>query len=276
MAFERLMGVTPAPDARQQDLFDVVRAALPEDPFIRYDVEPGTFEAVEVSPGLAAAWCSWSSFRAARWLTALAATPDDPRAVAAAADLVVRLSERTPQTSFTGVTVPRGGLGLLPTRVRPTRTSEWDAWFCEVPPTPAPGTDWPEVIDLDGNDPRLEPMLALASPDAPIRPGDARVARWAAILDSGDDVDGTGGLVAITAVTHLRSGAAHLNNVATHPARRGRGLAKGLCGAVTRDAFAEGRPAVTLGMYSDNAAARAVYTALGFVATHRHTSGPLG
>ncbi len=267
--------MTPAPDDRQQALFDIVRAALPEDPFVTYDVEPGSFEAVEVAPGLAAAWCSWSSFRQARWLTAIAATPDDPAAVRAAVDLVVRLTERSPDAEFMGVTVPRGGLELLPEHLRSPRPSEWDWWYALEAPVPAPGTTWQPVVDLAGDDPRLALLLDLASPDAPIRPGDTRVGRWAAILDDGDDVAGTGGLVAITAVTHLRSGVAHLNDVATHPLRRGRGLATALCGTVTAQALAEGRPAVTLGMYADNDAARALYSGLGFVATHRHTSGPL-
>jgi ribosomal protein S18 acetylase RimI-like enzyme len=265
--------VTPAPDDRQQALFDIVRAALPEDPFVTYDVEPGSFEAVEVAPGLAAAWCSWSSFRQARWLTAIAAAPDDPDAVRAAVDLVVRLAERAPDSGFTGVTVPRGGLPLLPEHLRSPRASDWDWWYTVDAPAILPG--WPPVVDLPGDDPRLEALLDLASPGAPIRPGDTRVGRWAAILDTGDDVAGTGGLVAITAVTHLRSGVAHLNDVATHPARRGRGLARALCGTVTAQALADGRPAVTLGMYADNDAARGLYTGLGFVATHQHTSGPL-
>ncbi|MFN8167209.1 MAG: GNAT family N-acetyltransferase [Candidatus Nanopelagicales bacterium] len=273
--------MSPAPDVRQQELFDVVRAALPEDAFVAYDVEPGSFEAVEVAPGLAAAWCSWSSFRQARWLTSIAATPDDPAAVEAAVELVVRLTRSTPQARFTGVTVPRGGLDLLPEHLRSSRSSEWDWWFTVAAPEPAPGTTWPPVVDLPGDDPRLGPLLEVASPDAPIAPGDTRVRRWAAVLDDpswGDpaDTDGTGGLVAMTAVTHLRSGVAHLNDVATHPARRGRGLAKALCGTVTRDALDEGRPAATLGMYADNDPARAVYTALGFTMTHRFTSGPLG
>ena len=80
--------------------------------------------------------------------------------------------------------------------------------------------------------------------------------------------------MAVLAVTRLRSGVAHLNDVATHPQRRGRGLAR-RCAAGHRDALADGRPAVTLGMYADNDAARALYSGLGFVATHRHTSGPL-
>lgn len=265
--------MTPAPDDRQQALFDIVRAALPEDPFVTYDVEPGSFEAVEVAPGLAAAWCSWSSFRQARWLTAIAATPDDPAAVEAAVELVVRLTEHAPDAEFTGVTVPRGGHALLPPHLRAPRPSEWDWWYTVEPPAVDAG--WPSVVDLAGDDPRLGPLLDLASPGAPIRPGDPRVGRWAAILEEDDDVTGTGGVVAVTAVTHLRSGVAHLNDVATHPARRGRGLATALCGTVTAEALGEGRPAVTLGMYADNDPARALYTRLGFTVTHLHTSGPL-
>ena len=267
--------MTPAPDDRQQELFDVVRAALPDDPFVRYDVEPGTFEAVEVRSGLAAAWCSWSSFRQARWLTAIAASPDDDEAVQAAVMLAVRLAADSPVASCSGITVPRGGLDLLPAALRPARSSEWDWWHTEEAPEARAGVAHPHVVDLAGDDPRLDRLLEVASPDAPVRPGDPRVARWAAIVDPGPDVADSEGVVAITAVTHLRSGAAHLNDVATHPARRGRGLAAALCATVARDAFAGGRPAVTLGMYADNDAARALYTSLGFRPSHRHTSGAL-
>ena len=85
----------------------------------------------------------------------------------------------------------------------------------------------------------------------------------------------TGGLAAVLAVTRPRSGAAHLNDVATHPHRRGRGLARLLCGQVTVDALRDGRPAVTLGMYADNDAARRVYSGLGFTCARGQTSGPL-
>ena len=39
------------------------------------------------------------------------------------------------------------------------------------------------MTDLDGDDPRLGPLLDLASPTAPLRPGDPRIVRWAGIED---------------------------------------------------------------------------------------------
>ena len=76
-------------------------------------------------------------------------------------------------------------------------------------------------------------------------------------------------------MTRPRSGADHLNDVATHPDRRGRGLARLLCGQVTVDSLRAGRPAVALGMYADNDAARTVYSALDFTCVRGQTSGPL-
>jgi ribosomal protein S18 acetylase RimI-like enzyme len=175
--------------------------------------------------------------------------------------------------------VSRGGRDLLPADLRAPEAWEWDFWVTYAEPAPAAlltayGEGVP-VVDLSGADPRLEPLLDLASPSAPIRPGDPRVVRWAAIEDPEGGLPDTGGLAAVLAVTHQRSGAAHLNDVATHPARRGRGLARALCGQVTVDALREGRPAVTLGMYADNDPARRVYTTLGFTCVRGQTSGPL-
>lgn len=290
------------PDDRQLELYDILRDALPDDAFLRYDVAPGTFEAVEVATGSAAAWTSWHAFRGARWLTAIAQDPDDASDVARAVELAMRLAGSAADDSFTGITVPRGGLELLPSKLRPPVVDEWDWWVTESPPvrtgrsgpwsgaTGASHTSAPaaqqdvlggspgamrEVLDLQPSDPRIAALLAVASPDAPIPAGDPRVVRWAALLDSGDDLADTGGLAALVAVTLQGSGAAHLNDVATHPERRRRGLAREICGTVTCDAFDEGRPAVTLGMYAHNDPARAVYSALGFSCTRRNTSGAL-
>jgi ribosomal protein S18 acetylase RimI-like enzyme len=265
--------VTPAPDDRQRELFDILHAALPEDPFLRYDVEPGTFESVAVDPGHAAAWMSWHRFRGERWLTAIAQDPTSAEDVRRAVAVAVALADECSAagTPVGGVTVPRGGLEQLPDRLRPPHHEEWDWWFIES----APDEVGPPVVDLDAADPRLEALLAVASPHAPIRPGNPRVARWAGVEVGADVLPDTAGLASLVAVTHLRSGAAHLNDVATHPALRGRRLARALCAQVTRDAFDEGRPAVSLGMYADNDAARSLYTALGFTCVRGNSSGPL-
>jgi predicted GNAT family acetyltransferase len=80
-------------------------------------------------------------------------------------------------------------------------------------------------------------------------------------------------LIAIAAVTSMRPGIPHLGSVATHPDWRGRGLSRDLCARLTRDALAEGAPAVTLGMHAANRSARSVYSSLGYTVGHRWASG---
>jgi ribosomal protein S18 acetylase RimI-like enzyme len=85
----------------------------------------------------------------------------------------------------------------------------------------------------------------------------------------------TGGLVAMLTALYRGSGAAHFNDVATHPARRGRGLARSLCASATSHLLQTGYPAVTLGMYAGNEQARRVYQPLGFIHAESFTSGAL-
>jgi ribosomal protein S18 acetylase RimI-like enzyme len=273
--------VAPAPDAHQLDLHAQLITALDGDPFVALDVDPGSLERIATRPGRAAAWLSLHPARGVRWVTGLAADPDSPDDLAAAVGLVVGLAgdARGHGPAIAGVTISRGGRSLLPPELRAPEAWEWDFWVTRDEPAPAAlrtayGDDL-AVLDVPGDDPRLGPLLDLASPMAPIRPGDPRVRRWAVVEDPERGLADTGGLAAVLAVTHQRSGAAHLNDVATHPERRGRGLARALCGRVTADALREGRPAVTLGMYADNDPARRVYTTLGFTCVRGQTSGPL-
>ena len=273
--------MTPAPDDRQLALHADLLAALPRDPFITFDLDPGSIEEIAILPKTAAAWLSFHPWRGARWATGVAATPATADGILACALLVERLAMAAAGTGrpVTGVTVTRGGRDLLTRALRPPEADEWDHWYTYDEPTPASllstYAEQPTVIDVAEDDPRLQALLDLASPHAPIRPGDPRIARWAVIEDPEGGLLDTGGLAAVVAVTNQGSGAAHLNDVATHPDRRGRRLARLLCGQVTTDALREGRPAVTLGMYAHNDAARAVYTALGFTWLRGNTSGSL-
>ena len=273
--------MSPAPDARQQAWRADLVAALAGDPFLAYDLDAGSLEVTATAPGLAAAWLSFHPWRAVRWITSVAHVPESEESRAAAVRLVVELAGRGDDagTPATGVTLPRLALGLLPAPLRPPHHHEWDHWFThDVPAGASMRSAYdvdPPVVDLAADDPRIPALLELASPDAPIRPGDPRVVRWAAVEDPAAAGSDDPPLVAVVAVTAQRSGAAHLNDVATHPDVRGRRLARLLCGQVTADALAEGRPAVTLGTYTDNHAARALYTGLGFSCLHSFASGEL-
>ena len=268
--------MTPAPDARTLALHAEAMAALPGDPFVRWDVDPGPMERVLASPGRAVAILTRHASRGVRWVTALAADETVPEHAAAAVELAVALARDVQDGEpLEGLTVPAGSTGLVPPDLQPVEWAHWDAWSTEtVPDLPERAFHGPlEVLDADRDDPRIPLLLDLASPSAPVRPGDTRVARWAVVPDPDGDLADTGGLAAMLALTRLPSGAAHLNDVATHPARRGRGIARTLCGVVTAQALRGGYPAVTLGMYSSNDAARPVYESLGFVRSRSCSSG---
>jgi GNAT superfamily N-acetyltransferase len=266
--------VTPAPDLHQTDLHRALVEGSGGDAFVRFELDPGTLERVAVREAVAVAWVGRHR-SGVRWATGLAADPLDPAHVGAAVELLVPLAETG--SPVVGVTVSRGGRDLLPEHLRAPQAWEWDFWWTgEEPPAGSldtPYADQAQVCDLDPADERIARLLEVASPSAPIAPGDTRVLRWAGIEDPEGALPDTGGLAALLAMTGTRSGAAHLNDVATHPERRGRALARLLCGQVTTDALRAGAPAVTLGMYADNDAARRVYTALGFTCVRGQTSG---
>ncbi len=195
-----------------------------------------------------------------------------------------------------GLTVERRTFPLLPAELRPVEHWEWDWWFTRAAPPARPGES--RVVALDPDDPRIRALLAIASPDAMVRPGDPRIQGWWGIGAGSVDVygiddrmvdsvhinrhvqppdpqtgDSPDDLVAIAAVTTMRAGIPHLGSVATHPDWRGRGLSRDLCSRLTRDALADGAPAVTLGMHAANRSARAVYSSLGYEVGYRWASG---
>lgn len=268
--------MTPAPDEHQVELRDELLTALRHDAYVRFDLAPGSLERTSVTAGVAVAWVG--AHRAGvRWATALALDPHDPEHVHEAVRLLVPLARAAEAagTPANGITITRGGRDLLPADLRQIEAWEWDFWCTEIAPEPVEtpyGID-ASVVDLDEEDPRIGQLLDVSSPTASLRPGDPRVVRWAGIEDPEGGLSDTGGLAAVLAVTRQPSGAAHLNDVATHPARRGRALARLLCGEATTAALRAGAPAVTLGMYADNDAARRVYSSLGFVCVRGQTSG---
>ncbi len=219
---------------------------------------------------------AWRSLHATwdrPWIIAMG---QDPAAVTRCVVALVE-DEGPPE----GVTVERRAFAGLPERMRPVEHWEWDWWYTTSAPATRPGES--RVVALATDDPRIPELLAAASPDAMIRPGDPRIRGWWAIeagsLGAAAEADSPRGapdqLVAIAAVTSMRAGIPHLGSVATHPDWRGRGLSRDLCARLTRDALAEGAPAVTLGMHAANRSARAVYNSLGYTVGQRWASGRL-
>lgn len=85
--------------------------------------------------------------------------------------------------------------------------------------------------------------------------------------------DSDGALLACAALVEHVRGVAHLASIVTRTDQRGRGLGRAVTAWITRRLLDEGAPVVTLGMYADNAAARRVYHALGYVDVQHFASG---
>ncbi|MEJ7757704.1 MAG: GNAT family N-acetyltransferase [Nocardioidaceae bacterium] len=119
--------------------------------------------------------------------------------------------------------------------------------------------------DLDA----VKALLADANPRHHGRPGDPDLRGWAAMRDDRD------ALLCVGALADIDTGVPHLRSITTTPKARGQGLAAAVSAFLTREALRASPPAVTLGLYSDNATARRLYTRLSYQFSHALLSGPL-
>ena len=208
----------------------------------------------------------WAADGATAWLgvdpddgTPYLSTLGEPALVAA---LLTELLPRLPAGQK--VTVPRGTPDHLPAGLR-LRGTDWDLRWIAAPPALQPGEDRVGPVEDEA---AVQELLRASSPTASAVPGDPAVRRWVGVRDA------SGLLVACAADTSGAPRAGHLSSIAVRPEARGQGLGRAVTAALVRQLLAEGCDLVTLGMYADNAGARAVYDALGFADEHRFTSGP--
>jgi ribosomal protein S18 acetylase RimI-like enzyme len=203
----------------------------------------------------AVAWVGVDAEEHAPYLSALGT----PAAVAAL--LAELLTQLPPQQR---VTLPRGTAAHLPAWVG-LHGTDWDFRWLPAPPARQPGE---ELVDVETDESAVQALLTAASPKASAQPGDGAVRRWLGLRE--DAV-----LLACAADTSAATGVGHLSSIAVDPAARGRGLGRAITAALSRRLFDDGCDIVTLGMYADNAAGRAMYDKLGYRDEHRFTSGPL-
>ena len=241
------MAVTPLDSAAE------VLVATAHDPFVRSSLRRAMVR-------------GWAGAGATAWLgvdpddrTPYLSTLGEPAAVAAL--LTELLPELPPKQR---VTVPRGTPACLPAWVG-LQGTDWDFRWLDAPPPVQPGED---LVRPEADETAVKALLAASSPTASAQPGDVAVRRWVGIRQEGE-------LLACAADTSGSTGVGHLSSIAVLPAARGRGMAKAVTAGLTRLLFEEGCDLVTLGMYADNTAGRALYDALGYADEHRFTSGPL-
>lgn len=134
---------------------------------------------------------------------------------------------------------------------------DWDWMWTTRRPAPESGED--RLVELSDRD-HADEILALARAHNPrnwTEPGTGRTELWLGLRDD------AGELVAVGGMERLDSGVAHLAGIVTSARQRGRGLGRIISATLTRRAI-EQDGVCTLGMYSDNVAARVVYTRLGY------------
>jgi ribosomal protein S18 acetylase RimI-like enzyme len=205
----------------------------------------------------ATAWIGVDAEERVPYLSALGA-PE--RVAALLSDLLPELPPKQ------RLSVPRGTAALLPAWVGIDGMTDWDfRWTATAPPVQR-GED---LVTAGVADDAVAALLDAASPRASALPGDAAVRRWWGVADV------RGRLLACAGDTSAATGVGHLSSIAVHPAERGRGLGKAVTAAAVRALLAEGCDLVTLGLYADNAAGRALYDALGLADEHRFTGGRL-
>ena len=228
-------------------------AALPDDPYVRWEVVPQRVGRVWTAPG-AVVWEAPSPYHGKPWLTAVGG--------AGIADLLrVALADGSPAV---GVSVPDALADTLPPDLRPARYARWTWWWTEEAP---PGSDDPRVVRLTGEEAALTGLLDQSS-SVYLRPGDPRVRSWHGVVDGES-------LRACLAVEEHQPGVPHLASVVVDRASRREGLGRALCGTVVRGRLAAGAPAVSLAMMTANRAAAALYEGLGFSRCPANASGSL-
>ena len=192
------------------------------------------------------------------------------RADASAALLadVVATTDTAGDLTVGSATVPREAVPRLPPHLGLERPNEWEWLATTTLPPVQPAEDEVRWLgDPDHDD--IVALLRAHSGRHDAEPGQPHAKRWCGIRD------GAGDLVAVAAHTESWSTIPFLASIATRSDQRGRGLGGAVTAFITRRLLEEGRPRVTLGMYSDNDVARRLYLRLGYQVVHRFTSGRL-
>lgn len=255
-------GVTDSRGAQRIESRSRLLEITGQDPFIRYDVPDGTYDN---------AWAVGSAVafpRVRQSSNQLGITVTGPR------DEARRLLEFVAhEMDLTGV----GAISVdqellhdlrevfveLPDRQLLTGGNwEW-MWTHESPPR-IPEEDLLTTLDDAADAPDVLALHEIGNPSAESRPGEGVSERWVGVRDAGI-------LVASAAMQRTSGGTPHLTGITVAPSHRGRRLGLAMTAALTRYAV-ESDGVCTLGMYSDNAVARRLYTGLGYQVAHAWAS----
>ncbi len=179
-------------------------------------------------------------------------------------------SRLAPHLDVASVTLPRAA--VVPDNAAfgpPARGVGWEWMWTDAEPAPVPGEEC--VVELSAAAVRDEVATFLDehSPRHSAEPDDERAAAWLGVRGA------DGGLLACVALYELVAGVGLMASLAVAAPARGHGLGLAIAAAATRRMLRERPPVATVDLYSDNAAARALYRRLGYRLDQEFTSYPV-
>ena len=130
--------------------------------------------------------------------------------------------------------------------------NEWEAYSLDVPNEPKL-----QLVEQP-KDEEIDEFLKLNGPDLSVAPGNPEIVRWSSIRSDSGELEG------VAAICKWQSGEHVVASVATHSARRNRGLGKKLMGVVSGELATLGIKQVCLGVTSSNLSAVKVYADTGY------------
>lgn len=151
----------------------------------------------------------------------------------------------------------------VPPRWRHREHHTWHWMMTRTAPPP------PELLVVEVDDAAsIDAVLDVANPYSFARPGTTGVECWLGVRLHGS-------LVGVGALIRQPDGTGHLRGVSVLPDFTGRGVGRAVSAGLTLRALASGSGVATLGVFTDNAPANAVYRRLDFDAAHTFASGAL-
>lgn len=192
-----------------------------------------------------------------RQAAAAHAAPGDEADRVREALTVLRDGDHLARVAARTITIDAAHGGTAYSLLRLGEGGDWD-WMWTVDDPPATAAEERLIRLDDGTDAdEINAFAAAHNHRVWALAGTGQVVRWLGIRAR------DGELLAIGGSEREESGAPHLAGIVTHTGQRGKGFGAAVSTGLVRWALADSG-VCTLGMYSDNAAARSVYRRIGF------------
>lgn len=244
----------PTPTARHVVGHDQLLRLTGDDPYVRWGVTDPLPAPALVVPGAVA--LERVGRRRGFWVWPLDDAPDPAGSVRAALRALAGSGELDrPEIESLSIAQPYAAAAAGVVEL--AAGGDWDWMWTTTPPPVEPGEDSLVELSDTGDAEEIAAMTARHNPRAWAEPGTGRTELWLGLRDE------HGALVAVGGMERLDTGVPHLAGILTATHLRGRGLGRLVSAALTRRAL-DLAPACTLGMYSDNGPARALYLRLGY------------